>query len=81
MICAGYTLHNTDDIVLKVRMPGGYVKKAGLPYFKEEVQLAKEFYKMGYIGVFGVLKNVLFRATPRLLSSRLINVVYKYCLR
>ena len=81
MICAGFKLCNTDDIVLRVRMPGGYVKKGGFNYFKEEVSLAKEFYKMGYISRGGLFKNLIVRALPRLLPSALLGRLYILVLR
>lgn len=81
MINLGCELRNIPDVLLRVRMPGGYGKKAGVPYFKEEVLLAIDFYKMGYIGLLGLFKNILVRAGPRLLNQRLINYIYKYVLR
>ncbi|MBD3841918.1 MAG: glycosyltransferase [Campylobacterales bacterium] len=81
MICAGFTFSNTADIVLKVRMPGGYVKKSGLNYFKEEVNLAKDFYRMDYIGRVGIFRNILIRALPRLLPNALVDRLYNLFLR
>ena len=81
MIRAGCIIRNTDDILLKVRMPGGYGKKAGWLYFKEEVSLAADFYHMGHIGVIGLFRNILIRAIPRLFSQKIINYIYKHLLR
>lgn len=81
LIVSGAVLENIPDILVMVRMDEGYNKKSGFVYFKEECSLALRFYKFDHIGWLGLIRNIIFRATPRLLPKFYINLIYKIFLR
>lgn len=81
MIVAGYKICNTNDVVLKVRLQDGYSRKSGLNYFMEEINLALEFYRLKFIGFFGLIRNLILRALPRLMPSYILDLMYRRILR
>lgn len=81
MISSGAQFKNQSDILVRVRMYDGYARKASWKYFIEEVKLAWHFYSIGHIGVVDLVGNILVRAAPRLLGSRIIGFLYRRVLR
>jgi glycosyltransferase involved in cell wall biosynthesis len=81
LIMKGSIFQNTSDILLRVRMPDAYGRKVGLNYLIEELRLAIDFYSMGHIGLMGLMRNVVFRAFPRLLPAKFIEFIYLKIIR
>lgn len=81
MLCNGAQFKNQSDVLVRVRLYDQYARKAGVAYFREEIGLAWQFYTMGHLGVIGLTRNILFRAAPRLLGSRVVGFLYRKVLR
>lgn len=82
MLMNGCIFRNIPEILLYVR--GGksmYQRRGGWTYFKQDFKLQMRFYKLGFLGLFDVVINLLLRLPVRLLPNRLRQWVYETFLR
>lgn len=73
---------NLPDVLLYVR--GGksmYQRRGGWPYASQDIKLQLRFYKIGFLGLFDVLINLLIRVPIRLLPNDFRQWIYESFLR
>ncbi len=82
MIMNGAKFHALPDSLLCFRMDTEtYGRRKGSAYNKSEIQLQKEFLKMGFINRWEFVRNVLVRTVPRLLPRNFLKCFYRVFLR
>lgn len=82
MICNGARIANTDDVVLYMRSGSEmFHRRGGFKYAKSEIKAQVNFYKMGFLSAFELVRNLVLRVPVRLLPNSLRAIVYKIILR
>lgn len=82
MLMNGAIFHTIQEPLLLFRMDKNtFKRRRGINYARNEIRLQREFRKMGFINQYEYIRNLILRVPPRLLSSRLLKVFYKYILR
>ncbi|WP_152422009.1 glycosyltransferase [Natrialba chahannaoensis] len=82
MLSQGYTIENIPAVLVKCRAGDGlYERRGGVSYARLEVQLQREFLRMGAISWFEFLRNVAIRIPVRLLPNNVRGWIYRTFLR
>lgn len=74
-------IKNIPEVLLKVRVDDNYSRKRTLLYIKEELKTQKYFYSIGMLGKKDLVINFFCRVLVRLVSSKLLFIIYKKFLR
>lgn len=78
MIVNGLNLYNIQEPLVNMRVGGQLEgRRSGLKYAIEEIEVQYEFLTMGFISLFGFIRNLLIRIPVRLMPKRLLGFVYK----
>jgi glycosyltransferase involved in cell wall biosynthesis len=82
MLMRGYSLYNMKEILLYHRVGNGMMtRRGGYAYLKRDIAFQFYLYRIGLLGAFGCLMNILLRAPVRLMPSFLRALCYKFLLR
>lgn len=82
MICAGAVVANLPDKLLYMRAGDAmFYRRGGLKYAVEEAKAQYKFYKLGFLSLFELIKNLVIRLPVRLLPNHLRAYFYKWLLR
>lgn len=78
----GGKLYCMQEPLLAFRMNRDtYKRRTGLDYVKKEIYLQKQLHKIGFTNIYELIRNLVLRVPPRLLSPKMISFVYRYVLR
>jgi glycosyltransferase involved in cell wall biosynthesis len=82
MLKAGYRFHNMpESLLLFRRSPEMVRRRGGLTYANNEIYFQMRLYKLGYISIFRLIKNVCQRYGVRLAPNWARSLIYKHLLR
>ena len=82
MLMKGYKFANSNDVLVYVRAGDNmYRRRGGMSYAKQEIFMQTKFYKLGFLSIFRLIKNVMIRVPVRLMPSKLRGVIYARLLR
>lgn len=82
IIQAGYSIYNIQENLLFFRTNQQMIaRRGGWKYAMSELRLQRAFLRMGFIGWWRFLKNVIIRFTVRLMPNKLRIAIYKNFLR
>lgn len=77
LLMAGVKAKNIQESLVLVRVGNGMLdRRAGWAYFKTEAKSQIYFYKIGFLNIFELTRNILLRAPVRLLGRNFRSVVY-----
>lgn len=78
MLQKGYKAANLKEHLVYARIGNNMIaRRQGLRFFKEELRLQKEFFRMGFINRMEWAQNILLRAFPRLMPILVLKLIYK----
>jgi glycosyltransferase involved in cell wall biosynthesis len=78
MIVNGAKFYNIQEPLANIRAGYGQLeRRSGLAYAKNELNLLKEFKKIGFLNNYEFARNVAIRFTARILPKSLIKMIYK----
>ncbi|VVH56917.1 Putative glycosyltransferase [uncultured Gammaproteobacteria bacterium] len=79
LIISGAKLYNIQESLVNMRMGNGQlsVRRGGLENAVFEARVQIEFYKMGFLNLFEVTKNIAIGFTLRILPNKLLKIVFK----
>jgi glycosyltransferase involved in cell wall biosynthesis len=78
MIVNGAKFYNIQEPLVNMRAGYGQLeRRSGLAYAKNELNLLKEFKKIGFLNNYAFARNVAIRFTARILPKSLIKIIYK----
>jgi glycosyltransferase involved in cell wall biosynthesis len=78
MIVNGAKFYNIQEALVNMRAGYGQLeRRSGLAYAKNELNLLKEFKKIGFLNNYEFARNVAIRFTARILPKSLIKMIYK----
>jgi glycosyltransferase involved in cell wall biosynthesis len=78
MILNGANFYNIQEPLVNMR--AGYSqleRRSGLKYAKEEFRFLKTIYSLGFISKKEFIVNIIIRSTARILSKKLVKMIYK----
>lgn len=82
MLMKGYKFANSNDVLVYVRAGDNmYRRRGGISYAKQEISMQIKFYKLGFLSIFQLIKNVMIRVPVRLMPSQLRGLIYSQILR
>lgn len=82
MLRKGSRFHNLPQVLVLVRAGSGMLsRRGGLDYLCKEAELFHGFWKMGFIGFWRFIGNILARVPARLLPLQFRRVLYSRFLR
>lgn len=82
LIVHGGRLYSFPESLLAMRMNLKTVaRRRGWRYAKSEMQLQRQFRKMGFISRGEYVRNICLRVPPRLMPAWLLAAIYRYYLR
>ena len=82
MIMNGSKMYNIQESMLYFRYSPEMIKRrGGWKYAKSEIRLQKEFYRIGFIGLGTLIKNIAIRVTVRMIPNGFRDFIYKKFLR
>ena len=78
MIVNGAKFYNIQEPLVNMRAGYGQLeRRSGLAYAKNELNLLKEFRKIGFLNNYEFTRNVAIRFTARILPKGIIKQIYK----
>ena len=79
LIMNGAKLHNIQEPLVNMRMGNGQLetRRGGLKQALHEASVQKEFYQMGFLSLFELVRNVVIGFSIRILPTALIKLFYK----
>ncbi len=79
LIMDGAKLYNIQEPLVNMRMGNGQLetRRGGLKQALLEAKVQKEFYRMEFINLFELTKNIVIGVSVRLLPNKLMKVVFK----
>lgn len=78
MIVNGAKFYNIQEPLVNMRAGYGQLeRRSGLAYAKNELNLLKEFRKIGFLNNYEFARSVAIRFTARILPKSLIKMIYK----
>ena len=82
MLMKGFKFANIDEVIVCVSAGDDmYERQGGLTYAKQEIKMQTEFYKLGFISAFQLLRNLMIRVPVRVIPSKLRGLIYTNFLR
>lgn len=73
---------NISDVLVNVRAGEEMIaKRSGYNYFKCEINFQRNLLKMNYISKSKFISNVILRGVPRLLPTKIVEMIYSLVLR
>lgn len=82
MICNGARIANLNDVVLHMRAGDAmFARRGGFKYAKSEISAQLNFYKMGFLSLLELTRNIVLRVPVRLMPNGLRVWVYQTFLR
>ncbi len=82
MLMKGFKFANIDEVLVYVRAGDDmYCRRGGISYAKQEISIQTEFYKLGFISAFQLLRNLMIRVPVRVIPSNLRGLIYTNFLR
>ncbi|MDN0051613.1 glycosyltransferase [Bacteroides caecigallinarum] len=82
MIMNESKMYNLQESLLYFRYSPEMIKRrGGWKYAKSEINLQKEFYRIGFIGLGTFMKNIAIRLSVRMIPNELRDFIYKKFLR
>lgn len=82
MLRAGCKFYNIQESLLYFRFsPDMFRRRGGWKYALDEMQLQREFLRIGYIGYGRFMLNVIIRFVTRMMPNRIREMFYKGLLR
>lgn len=77
MLMKGNRFANIEEFLIHARTGEGMItRRHGYRYFKNEVALAHDAYKMGFLTRYEQLRNFFLRALPRLMPHYILKKLY-----
>lgn len=77
MLSKGMVLTNLNEVLVNMRAGDGLMHRRGYAYFKQEFKIMQFQYKIGFIGSFRFVGNVLVRLFLRSSPTAIKKIVYK----
>jgi glycosyltransferase involved in cell wall biosynthesis len=79
LIISGAKFYNIQEPLVNMRVGNGQlsVRRGGLKNAMFEAQVQIEFYKMGFLNLFELVRNVVIGVTIRMLPNKLMKVFFK----
>ena len=82
MLMKGFEFANINEVLVYVRAGDDmYCRRGGVSYAKQEISIQTEFYKLGFISAFQLLRNLMIRVPVRVIPSKLRGLIYTNFLR
>jgi glycosyltransferase involved in cell wall biosynthesis len=79
MVMSGAKFYNLQEVLVNMRAGYGQLeRRSGLKYAISEVDLQKEFLKIGFINYFQFIRNVVIRFISRVVPKSLVKIIYKF---
>ena len=75
----GLKIENIPEDLVFARVGNNmFARRHGISFFKQELRLQKELYKMGFLNFWEYCRNLFLRAIPRLFPVWGLKLVYKF---
>ena len=82
MLIKGFRFANIEDVLVYARAGDKmYQRRGGLSYAKQEIIMQHGFYKLGFLSLLQLIKNLTLRIPIRLIPRSVRRVVYSKILR
>ena len=73
-----YLCANMQEVLVFARIGNNMVnRRRGIMLFKNDMKLQILFYKLNYINIFELFRNIIIRCIPRLMPVFLVKYIYK----
>jgi glycosyltransferase involved in cell wall biosynthesis len=78
MLQKGSKFYNIQEDLILARIGNNMLaRRQGIKFFKQELNLQKKFYEIGFINKLDMMLNIILRSTPRLFPIWILKIVYK----
>lgn len=79
MLVKGFKAANIQENIVFARIGNNMLaRRKGFKFFKQEFELQKKFYQIGFVSFSQAVLNVFLRATTRLFPTGLLKYGYKF---
>lgn len=81
MLTNGYKLSNIPEVLVLVDVTNKYKKRGGIKLSQKNIKLQNEFLRMGFIGFFDYIFNIISRIFISLIPNNVRRFIYRNILR